>query len=87
MKQALGSFQKRVARRITGRQPMRREKGGWDYPPLVTSMEEVVLEEIGVYILKMQNTVTQYITMQPILDLCERSVQRLGAWFYRRWWE
>ena len=31
--------------------------------------------------------VAQYISTRPILDLCERSVWRPGAWVSRRWWE
>ena len=42
-------------------------------------MEEAGFEEIGVYIKNEQNIVAQYIAMRPILDLCERSVQRPGA--------
>ena len=34
-----------------------------------------------------QDTVAQYIAMQPILDLCEQSTQRLGVRVSRRWWE
>ena len=30
---------------------------------------------------------TQYIVMQPILDLCKQFVWRLGAWVSRRWWD
>ena len=57
MEQALGSFQYRVARQITGAQMRRWDEGGWNYPPLATAMEEAGFEEIGTYILKMQNTV------------------------------
>ena len=35
----------------------------------------------------MQNTVAQYITTRPSLDLCKKLVQRLGAWVARRWWD
>ena len=59
----------------------------WEYPPLAAAMEEAVFEEIGVYIKRRQNTVAQYIATRPILDLCERSVQRPGAWVSWRWWE
>ena len=38
MERALGSFEHWVARRITGRQPRRKEEGRWDYPPLATDM-------------------------------------------------
>ena len=79
MEHALGSFQHRVAQRITGRHPRRHEEGGWDYPPLVTAMEEAFFEEIGVYILKRQNKFAQYIATRTILDLCEQLVRRPGA--------
>ena len=38
MEQSLGIFQHRVARRITGRHPKRREEGVWEYPPLASAM-------------------------------------------------
>ena len=31
--------------------------------------------------------VEKYISMQPILDLCERSARRPGPWFSWRGWE
>ena len=74
MERALGSFQHRVTQRITGRYPRRQGEGSWDYPPLATGMEEAGSKEIRIYILNNQNKVTQYISMRPILDLCERSV-------------
>ena len=79
MERALGSFQHRVARRITGRQPMQQEEGGWYYPHLETDTEEAGFEEIMVYILKSQNTLTQYIETQLNLDLCNQLVRRPGA--------
>ena len=42
----MGSFQHRVAHRITRRQPRRRGEGGWEYPTLVVVMEEAGFEEI-----------------------------------------
>ena len=50
-------------------------------------MEEAGFKEIGVYFMRRQNTVTQYIATQPILDLCEKSVWRTGAWVSQRWWD
>ena len=55
------------------------EEGGWEYLPLTTVMEEEGFKEIGVYILKRQNTVAQYIATRPILDLCKRTVRRPGG--------
>ena len=31
--------------------------------------------------------VAQYIMKRPILELCERSVRKTGAWVSWRWWE
>ena len=67
IERALGSIQYRVARRITGKNTRRREEGGWDCLPPVTAMEEAGFEKIGVYILKRQNSIAQYIVSQPIL--------------------
>ena len=44
MERALDSFQHRVARRITGRQPMRQGGGIWEYPPLAEAMGEAGFE-------------------------------------------
>ena len=49
-------------------------------------MEEAGFEEIGVYIIRSQNTFAQYITTRPIMDLCERSVCRTGALVSLWWW-
>ena len=59
MERALGSFKHGVAMWITGRQPNRREEGGWEYPLLASAMEEAGFGEIGAYILKRQNMVLQ----------------------------
>ena len=50
-------------------------------------MVEAGFEGIRKYVTGRQNTVAQYIATQPILDLCDRSAQRPGAWVYRRWWK
>ena len=49
-------------------------------------MEEAGFEEIGVYITRRNNMVARYIATQPVLELCERSFCRTGAWVSRRWW-
>ena len=50
-------------------------------------MVEAGFEEIGTYVTRMQNTVTQYIATRPILDLYERSDQRPGERVSWQWWE
>ena len=49
-------------------------------------MKEAGLEGIRKSITRRQNTVAQYISMQPILDFCERSTRRSGAKVFQRWW-
>ena len=87
MDQSLSSFQHRVAQRLTGRQPRRQGDWSWEYPSLEEEMEEAGFEGIGKYITRRQNMVTQYIAMQPILDLCEQFTQRTGARVSQQWWE
>ena len=48
-------------------------------------MEESRFDEIGVYILKRQNTVAQYIATRPIMDLCKMMVWSPGARNAQRW--
>ena len=87
MVRALGSFQHRVARWITGRQPHRKVDGSWEYMPLETDMEEAGLEDMREYVLKSQNMAARYIAMLTILDLCEETVRMPGAWVTKRWWQ
>ena len=49
-------------------------------------MEEAGFEDIWDYILKRKNTFAQYIATWEIMDLCKRTVQRLGAWVYSILW-
>ena len=50
-------------------------------------MQEAGFEEVEACVLRRQNTAAQYITMRLILDLCKETVQILGIWFVKRWWE
>ena len=66
----LGRFHHRVAHRLTGRQPRRRLDWAWFYPPLAEAMAEAGLQVVETYSARHQNTVTQYISTRPIMDLC-----------------
>ena len=50
-------------------------------------MQEAGFEEVEECVLRRHNTVTQYITLRPIMDLCEETVQLSGMWVVIRWWE
>ena len=54
---------------------------------MVTAMEEAGFKDIRVYITRRKNTASQYIATRTIMDLFERSVQRLIYWVSRRWWD
>ena len=57
------SFQNRVARRITGKQPRRQQTDGrWEYPPLAETLREAGLEGIRKSVTRRQNRVVQYIS-------------------------
>ena len=73
---ALESFMHGAARRITGKKPRRGEDGKWNYPPLKEAIREAGFEGIRKAVTRRQNTVAQYIATRPILDLCERAMQR-----------
>ena len=87
MERDLDSFQNKVARQITRRQPRRQGDGSWEYLPLEGSMGEVGFEEMRNSVTRRQNNVAQYIATQPILDLCERDTQRPGVRVSWQWWE
>ena len=61
--------------------------GSWEYLPLETDMQEEGFEDMGEYVLKKHSTVAQYISMRPIMDLCEETVRIIGARVAKRWWE
>ena len=87
MDSALYTFQGRVARRLTGRQPRRARDGRWFYPALVGAMKEVGVVRIRTLILRKQNTVAQFIATRPIMSLCEVTERRAGTRVPMRWWE
>ena len=72
MESALDAFQGRVARKLMGRQPLRRRDGVWFYLSLAVSVKEAGIVRIRTLILQRKNTVAQSIATRPILDLCEK---------------
>ena len=87
MEWALNSFIHGAARRITGRQPRRGWDGKWFYPSLEGAMKEAGFTDVRTSINRRQNTVAQYITARPLLDLCEGTTHQVGARVKMRWWE
>ena len=67
MEKALDTFQSRVARNLTRRQPRRGIDGTWYYPSLAGAMKEAGIIRIRTSILRRQNTVVQFISTRTIL--------------------
>ena len=85
MEWALDSFQRRVTKSITGKQPQRQVDGCWKNPPLAEALGGAGFEKIRKLVTRIQNTVMQYIATQKILDLFERATWRPGARVSWRW--
>ena len=51
------------------------------------SMSKAGLEEVDMYFLCHQNTISQYISTCPILELCMEAEWRLGEKVAKRWWD
>ena len=66
------------------------EREGWEvvfYPSLEGAMKEAGLTNVCTSINRRQNTVAQFISTRPLLDLCKGGKQREGARVTLRWWE
>ena len=50
-------------------------------------MKAVGLEEVNTYLFFRQNTVSQYIAIQPILELCLEEERQPGVWVSMIWWD
>ena len=50
-------------------------------------MREAGFEGIRKAVTRRHNTVAQYITTRPIMDLCEQATQRVEARVSWRWWD
>ena len=87
LEKALAGFHHWEVWRMTGIGPKRQLDGTGVYPPIGSEMETVGLDEIGVYISRRQNTVSQYIVTRPIMESCLAAERRTGKRISRRWWE
>ena len=87
LEKALEGFHHLATRRMAGMRPKCKPDGTWVYPPIGAALAMLVLEEIGVYITRHQNTVAQYILIRPIVDLCLAAERKPGTRLSRWWWE
>ena len=87
MESALDAFQGRVARRLTGRPPLRGRDREWFYPSLSGALKEAGVVRARTSVLRRQNTVAQFIATIPILGICEVAESRRGTRVPQCWWE
>ena len=86
LEHSLAGFHRRAVQQMAFMGTERQFNSTWVYPPIGLVLVTVVLEEIGVYITRRQNTVAQYIMTRPIMDLCLAAERRLRMRLSRRWW-
>ena len=81
-----GGFHHRVTCRLTGRKPRRGRDNVWAYPLLEDVMAEVGLQDVDTYVSRRHNTVAQFTTTRPIMDLCMAEERGPGPRVSNRWW-
>ena len=83
----LEGFHHRAARQIAGMGPKCQRDGTWVYPLIGAALAMVGLEEIRVYIARLQNMVAKYIATCPIMGLCVAVEQKPVIRLSRKWWD
>ena len=63
---------------LTGRQLKIGMDIVWIYPLMDYAMPEAGLQEVVTYVYHIQNTIAQFITTRPNVDLCMAKKRRLG---------
>ena len=72
---------------MTGRLPLLKPDGKWTYTSVATAGKEAGFQTMDKYIWQHNNTVTQNISTQSLLDLCEGLERALGEQTGMCWWE
>ena len=86
LEKSLKGFHHRAVRQMAGMGPKHQRDGTLVYPPIGVDLSTVVLEEIGVYISRRQNTVAQYIATRPITELCLAAERKPGMRISSKFW-
>ena len=86
LEKALEGFHHRVVLTMMGMGPKRQWDGTWVYSPIGEALAKVGLDDIGLYTTRCQNTVTQYITTRPIMELFLAAERNPGLCLSSRWW-
>ena len=87
LEKSLEGFLHQLVQSMLGMGPKLQQGGTWVYPLIGVALEIVRLDDIGVYISRLQNMVTQYIATLPIMDLCLEEERKPGMRLSSKWWE
>ena len=87
LEKALAGFHHRAEGWMDGMGPKCQPDRMWLYSPIGAAMVMVGLEEIGVYIARLQNTVAQYISTRTIMNLFLAAERNPGMHLSRKCWE
>ena len=83
----LGGLHHRVDCILTEQKHQRGRDKRWVYLLLTEAMGEAGLHEVEKYVSLCQNTVAQFISNRPIMELCLAAERHLGSPVANWWWE
>ena len=68
----LEGFHHQAARRITGMMVTYGVGKEWEYPLVVTALEDAILNPIREYISRQQETIAENVACRPIYEICNK---------------
>ena len=77
VRRTLGRFHHRMALWLEKMYPNQTGSSRWIYMTLDEANKSVGMEEVEMYVLCLENNAAQYITAQPIMELCLATKRRL----------
>ena len=87
MLKVLKVFHHYVARRIIGMTDTLRSGREWEYPPVMTEMEAVVLHPLREYMCRQQAIIPENVAWRPIYELCVEMDWLPGTIQMVIWWD
>ena len=66
-------------RKMTGKKVKRQRDGNWRIKALAKALKEARTQTLGAYIDKRQEMVAEWVTLRPILNICDRETGYVGG--------
>ena len=87
MSMKLGGFHVGFLRRIMMQRAVRQKDETWRYVTAKTVLEKAETHPLGTYIDKRQATLAEWVTLRPILEVCDRETGYKGGGRRQElWW-